>query len=197
MTRTARWKVQYVVALAAVAVAGYAMTRSLDVGGVLLVVVLLIVPGRLQGFLWRGLYRGRRLQQSGSLERAASEYRVFLGRLERQPWLRRVWWLAWAAYTRDPKAMALNNLGGCLLGLGDLSEAEASLRGALAIDPLYPMPHVNLAEVYATRGDHAASLAEATRARDLGLTGGAVDRMLQGAQAALAGIEGAGTSRPA
>jgi hypothetical protein len=66
------------------------------------------------------------LKHSASLDRAVNEYRAFLVRLERHPWLRRVWWLAWATYTRDPKAMTLNNLGGYLLDLGNLREARSA-----------------------------------------------------------------------
>jgi tetratricopeptide (TPR) repeat protein len=96
--------------------------------------------------LWRELYRGRRLQQSGELHDAEIEYRAFLEKLDRRPWLRCVWWLAWATYTRDPKAMALNNLGGCLMDLQRLDSAEATLHQAIAIDPLYPMPRVSVAK---------------------------------------------------
>ena len=159
--RTSRWKVQYLVALAAMATGAYAMVRWMELGtaSVVLVGLLLLVPGRLSGFLWRELYRGRRLQQSESLDGAVTEYRAFLAKLERHPWLRRVWWLAWAAYTRDPKAMALNNLGGCLLELGHVGQAEECLRQAVAIDPLYPVPHVNLAELEAKRGNAVAAAA--------------------------------------
>lgn len=199
MTRTSQRKIQYIVAIAVVGAIIYLATRLLDLGtsGVLMVVFLLVVPGRLHGFLWRQLYRGRRLQQSGALDPAVKEYRAFLVRLERHRWLRRVWWLAWATYTRDPKAMTLNNLGGCLVDLGNLDEAEGCLREAIVIDPLYPVPHANLAELYAKRGDHVAAVAEASRAKELGLTGGIVDRILQGVQSSLAKVEGAGTSRPA
>ena len=199
MTRTAQRKIQYIVAITAVAATVYLATRLLNLGkaGGLLVVLLLVVPGRLHGYLCRQLYRGRRLQQSGALDLAVNEYRAFLVKLERHRWLRRVWWLAWAIYTRDPKAMTLNNLGGCLLDLGHLQEAEECLREAVSIDPLYPVPHVNLAELYAKRGDNVAAVTEASRAKELGLTGGIVDRVLQEVQSSLARIEGAGTSRPA
>jgi tetratricopeptide (TPR) repeat protein len=199
VTRTSQRHVQYVVALAALAGVIYGVVWALDLGrnGLLVVAGLLFVPGRLHAFLWREMYRGRRLQASGSLDAALTEYGAFLRKLDRRPWLRHVWWLAWATYTRDARAMTLNNMGGCYLDLGHLEQAEACLREAIAIDRFYPVPYFNLGQLEAQRGNAGAAVAEATRARELGLTGGPIDRLIQRSQALLAAVEGVGTSRQA
>ena len=82
-------------------------------------------------------------------------------------------------YTRDAKAMALNNLAASQLNLQQWDAAETSLNEAAALDPLYPMPQLNLAVLYTAKGDAAKAQEHQQRAKDLGLRGDKVDSVIQ------------------
>jgi hypothetical protein len=75
-------------------------------------------------------------------------------------------WLATSLYSFDAAAIARNLTGVVHLENGKLDLAEAAFLNALQQDPLYAVPHLNLAVVFAKRKDTAAMerhLAEATR----------------------------------
>ncbi len=93
-------------------------------------------------------------------------------------------------YTRDVEAMALNNLGAARLELGDLDQVEAPLRQALALDPDYPIPYVNLAHLAALRGDVEAAERASSAAKRLGYHDTRVDALIRRVSSALAGVEG-------
>ncbi len=192
MNRTARRKIQYLAAFLAIGALVAALWRGLDLGSVGLAVLALVlmIPGRLHGVLWRELYRGRARLERGKPHEALAELQRFLERLDRHPRLRRLWWLAWATYTRDGRALALNSIGAAHLELGDLESAEASFRSALELDPEYPIPYANLAALAKARGDAGLAAEHTARARELGLSGGATDRLLRRAGSALARVEG-------
>ncbi len=198
MTRTTRYKVEYgVVLLIGLLLAGFIVWSlgefSLTAGAVCIGLgALLLVPGRLSGFLWRDLYRGRRLFNAGEIRASIDASRRFLELLAERPRLRRLWWLAWAVYSRDPKAMALNNVGAAQMHLGRLDEAETTLHEALAVDAEYPLPHFNLAVLHYVRGEREESDRHARRAVDLGFSQDAVDRLADVAGGVLARIEGRG-----
>ena len=153
---------------------------------------LFLIPGRVSGWLWRDLYRSLRLHDVGQFEAAIQASQAFLDRLGQQPHLRRYWWLAWAVYTRDPMAIALNNLGASQLELGQLADAEESLRRALACDPEYPIPHYNLAVLSSLRQDPVAMQEHANTAIRLGYVRNAADRAIATAGRMLASMEGRG-----
>jgi tetratricopeptide (TPR) repeat protein len=140
---------------------------------------LLLVPGRLQGYLWRDLFLGRRFFDIGDFQRSIQHSQIFLSTLEKKPWLRGLWWLSWSMYTRDAKAMTLNNLGAAQLNSGQLEAAKTALDEALQIDPAYPMPHLNLALLFKVRGQEEEANFHQQRARELGLHGDKVDRLVQ------------------
>ena len=52
--------------------------------------------------------------------------------------------------------MTINNLGAARLGLGQVNGAEQAFTDALAQDPLYPPPHLNLAIVHELRGNRVS-----------------------------------------
>ena len=194
MSRTSWRKVQYGVVLGAAAVLGLVLAWRFrhTPAMMFLLAVLFLLPGRLSGWLWRDLYRSLRLHDVGQYEAATQASQAFLDRLGQQPHLRRYWWLAWAVYTRDPKAMALNNLGASQLELGQLADAEESLRRALACDPEYPIPHYNLAVLSSLRQDPVAMQEHANTAIRLGYVRNAADRALATAGRMLASMEGRG-----
>ena len=195
MIRTARYKLQYVIVL----VAGFALAGVVAWSfrgptiALFLVPALLLIPGRLSGFLWRDLYRGRRLIDAGHLEAGVTAHQRFLQLLAERPRRRRLWWLAWGVYSRDPGAMAHNNIGAAQLHLGRFEEAESAFREALAADPEYPIPHFNLAVLSTARGEHAEAKKHADAAVALGYSRNLDDKILQSAGAVLARIEGRGS----
>jgi len=190
MSRTARYKLQYVISLGILMVVAGVAAWSLRSQPLALlgVAVLFLIPGRVSGLVWRDLYRGRRLLEAGQLEASLLCSQRFVESIRERPRLRGLWWLAFAVYTRDSKAMALNNLGAAQLELGSFDEAESSFREALAADPQYPIPHYNLAVLAEVRGDSPAAREHAAEAVLLGYERAASDRVIQAAGALLARI---------
>jgi len=192
MSRTARYKLAYVAVLAILALAAVAAIMALGGGkiAVITVALLLFVPGRIQGFYYRDLFTGRRLLDAGEPEKAIPFIEQFLESIKRNPQRGKLLWLSWSNYTPSVVAMAINNLGVARLGLGQVSEAEQAFTDALAQDPLYPLPHFNLAIVHELRGDRASAADAVERARRLGYTGGTLDTVIRKSQSLLASIEG-------
>ena len=197
MSRATLLKLVYPV-LAVLLLAGSIALMTVGDGGwgLLAFFFLLLVPGRVQGAVYRDLHRGRSLYGEGKFAEAIPCFERFLARIRRRPALKLLVWLRWTAYTASVEAMALNNLGSAAIGLGDLEAAEEWLRQALRVDPRYPMPYYNLAVVAQARGDDAETerlLGEASR---LGFTGGRFDQALQQAAQRLAHAEGGGPRPP-
>lgn len=181
MTRTARYKRTYFLTLAGlsalVLLAAFLTRRPVPVLACAAVVFLL--PGRLQGWLWRDFFRGRRLLSGGRPDESIAHFERFLETLRRHPGRRRAIWLAGSAYTRDVEAMTLNNLGIAHLLAGRLEEAEAKFREALKVDDLYPLPHAGLADLAVRRERPDEARDHAGRAVALGFTGGRIRRLLR------------------
>jgi tetratricopeptide (TPR) repeat protein len=160
--------------------------------GVLLVAAAMLVPGRIQGVYYRDLFNGRRLFDRGNVAGARACFGRFLAQLRRRPWIRRLLWLSWSLYTPSVEAMTWNNIACCELQQGRLSEARKSLETALTLDPLYPLPHFNLAVVYELEADRAAAERELEKANELGYAGGTLDAVARRAQSILAIVESRG-----
>lgn len=154
------------------------------------VFVLLLVPGRIQGRYFRELLQGRRLLSAGQPAAALDRFQHYLRLLRAEPWRQRLFWLAWSVYTPSAEAMTLNNIGAAHLGLGNLSEAEAAFQAALALDPLYPLPHYNNAVLAMMRDEKAEAARSLQEAGRLGYSGGSIDAVIRQAQSLLAHVEG-------
>lgn len=192
MSRTARYKWVYVAVLAILALAAGAAILALG-GGIITVIavaLLLLVPGRIQGFYYSDLFTGRRLLDAGEPEKAIPLIERFLESIKRHPQRGKLLWLSWSIYTPSVVAMAINNLGVARLGLGQVNEAEQAFTNALAQDPLYPLPHFNLAIVHELRGNRVGAAESVERARQLGYTGGTLDTVIRKSQSLLASVEG-------
>ncbi len=190
MSRTLRFKF-VLFGLLALAIAGGMMIVLSGLSSMVLIYVaaFFLLPGRITGYLWRDLMKGRRMMDAGRHGEAIQPLRAFLGELERKPWLGRLIWISPSVYTVSAKAMALSNLGACWLHLGKLDEAERSLNEAMALDPLYPMPHYNLAAVEVIRRREDQSRYHLEKAHELGFTKGPVDRILDRLKSDYAGRE--------
>ncbi|MEM8779108.1 MAG: tetratricopeptide repeat protein [Cyanobacteria bacterium P01_G01_bin.49] len=196
MNRVVGYKIGYLVVLFALMAIATALILSLG-GGTLTVLVvagIFFIPGRIQGIFYRKMFRGRRLLNSGRAAEAQQHFESFLRQLNEQPWLKKLLWLSWSIYTPNVEAMTLNNLGTAYLQLGQFSEAESAFKQALEVDPLYPIPYVNIAILREMEGNRLkAEQAIATAVR-LGYSGGTVDAVIHSAQSLLAHVEGLGRS---
>ncbi|WP_050434750.1 tetratricopeptide repeat protein [Chondromyces crocatus] len=192
MSRVARYKIGYVVALCVVAALAFGVVHALgrEPEVLLAVGVALLVPGRVQGVVFRALFQGRRAFATGHAEVALKHFERFLGQLRAAPWRKRMLWLSWSVYTPDAEAMALNNVGSTLMVLGKFDEAARVFEEALAVDPLYPLPHFNMAIVEQVRGNSAAAARLAGESARLGYAHSTLDVVIHRAQALLATVEG-------
>ena len=194
MTRTKKYKIQYAAVIGGSVLLAAAVWWQLRDRPMLLIAIAVVcfIPGRLSGGLWRDLYRGRRLFDRGQFEASLEASQRFVRLLKARPNLRRYWWLAWAIYSRDPLAMAQNNIGAAQLELGQFEDAESSLQEALNADPEYPLPHYNLAVLCTIQKQTVRAEEHANSAIRLGYPRNAVDRLLQDVGSLLARIEGRG-----
>lgn len=122
------------------------------------------------GMIWDGRdhFIGRRRMRQRRWEDALRHFERFEERLLASPARQRIAWLYLSLYASDGIAVVRNNTGVVLLNLGRLDEAQAALDGALQVDELYAVPHVNLAIIAAYRGESEVAQAHLARAEDLG-----------------------------
>lgn len=195
MSRTGRYKIGYLLAVLAVTACALLLMRSIGTNvlvSAIVMAVILLIPGRVQGILYRDLFRGRRLLGQHRESEAMDHLERFLDDVRARPWLKPMIWLSWSIYTREVEAMTLNDIGAANLALGNLEESERAFREALALDREYPLPHFNMAVLHEMRGNRILtdeSLAESTR---LGYSGGTIDAIVNRAQSLLARVEGRG-----
>lgn len=192
MSRTRRRKILYIAAIAvlSVAVVGGLIWSRAPTWAWVVVAIALFVPGRIAGYYYRTFLIGRRMMNSRSYSEAIPQFERFLAEVRARPALKKFIWLQAGIYTLDVEAMTLNNIGACHLELGQLELVEEPLRQALFIDPLYPIPYVNLAVLAAQRRDPSTARDAASRAMQLGYLGSRTDAALRYAGGALAEFEG-------
>src|SRR5262245_6475099 len=162
------------------------------VGPMLVVAAVLLIPGRVQGRFYRDLFQGRRLLDAGYHREAVAYLERFIALVRVQPWRKRLLWLSWSVYTPDAEAMALNNLGAAKLALGQQSASEQAFKEALTLDPLYPVPHFNIAVLHQIRGNRPLAEQAAAEAARLGFARSTIDAVIYHAQSILARVEGRG-----
>jgi hypothetical protein len=194
LSRVARYKIGYPIAFAILAgvVLFAARAGNSQPWVVITIVVVLLLPGRIQGLLFRDLFRGRRDLDRDRPESALGHFNSFLTTIRAQPWRKPALWLSWSIYTPDVEAMTQNNIGAAQLNLGNLDVAEAALNTALSLDPQYPLPHANLALVAALRANPSRVEHHLEAARKLGYKGVALDRFVSKTQSILAAVESHG-----
>lgn len=165
-------------------------SQSLGAPALIAMAVVFLLPGRVQGVLWRDLLTGRRLYARGQYAEALPHFDRFLAQVDRRPALRHAIWLGWSFYTLKPDVMALTNSGACNLMIGDLDQARSVLEEAIRRDPLAPLPHVNMALMHHAKNEPDRRDACLARARELGFRRTWSDAVAQQVMSAYAAIEG-------
>jgi tetratricopeptide (TPR) repeat protein len=158
--------------------------------GLLLLAAVLLLPGRILGFFWRDLLRGLRLLNSKQFVESKRHSELFLHSLEQRPWLKNLIWLGSGAYSRDPEALALNNLGAAEIMLGEFDSAREHLSASISVDSLNPLPFFNMGNAYAAVGDIQEATTWFNRAVALGYSRSIVDRIMMSAQGRFAERDG-------
>ncbi len=110
--------------------------------------------------------------------------------VRKEPWIKHLIWLGTSSYSRDPEVLALNNLGAAEHGLGEDDAARRHLNEAVALDPLCPLPFLNLGVIAAHKGEMAEAERCFAESRRLGLHNDLSDRIVRASQARYAEREG-------
>ncbi len=152
--------------------------------------LVFLLPGRLQGVLWRDFFRGRLAMSHHDYADAEKYFVSFLNTLHQQPRLRSAAFLAWNFYTWNPEAMTHNNLGACRLVRGELDAAEVELKRARDLDKGFPLPYFNLGVLAHARGEPSEAERLRALAAKLGYRAGTRERLISVAGTALAAVEG-------
>ena len=192
MTRPTRLKILYGVAVVLMIAVALAILQASDFSpaAVVLLALLFLIPGRVNGHFWRDFYTGRRMMDSGWSVDAIKEFEKFLASLRENPALKHLIWFVWGFYTRDVEAMTQNNIGAVLIREGNLDQAEERLVRAIQIDDQYPIPYYNMALVGELRGDREAAAESLNTAHSLGYQQSSIDEIANKAASILATIEG-------
>ena len=192
MNRTQKFKIGYFVAL--LILATFAGTIVFVVGGNLIsivgIILILLAPGRIQGFYFRNFFIGRQFFDRGGFKQSIPYFEKFIVELNSRPHLKKLLWLSWSIYTPEIKSMALNNLGAAYLELGDLETAEKQFQSALSLDPDYPIPYFNLAIVNELRQEHVKARQSVEKASALGYKQSTLDKVINKSKSLLASFEG-------
>jgi len=133
----------------------------------------------------------RYLLESGSFRTGITASEQLIERVESKPWLRKLWWLQGAVYTRDPVAMALNNVVAANLELRQLDDAKQAFAKAISPDSDYAVPHFNFAMIASLEKDDTEEEHRLERPAALGYSQSAIDNFLKNAGSILARFEGA------
>lgn len=195
MNRKNVYILQYILALLALLGLTFFVWRSFDYSpfSLFVVAVLLLIPGRVNGYFWRDFYRGRRLMSMERWQEAIPHFQQFLKQVEARPTLRQFIWFTSGFYTRQIEAMTHNNLGAARMELGDLRSAKDHFATTLELDSEYAIPHVNLARLALLEGSTEQARESFACAKELGFRGGSFDQLAHSAAEILARIEGRGT----
>jgi tetratricopeptide (TPR) repeat protein len=202
LTRTMMHRIQFgalvCVTVGAVAAAGYGILQAYPEARVSVIAgfaLLLLIPGRVQQFYWKGFFKAQKLQLKGLHRDALEEFQRFLETLRLRPGLRHLIWLSQWSYTRDVEVMTLNNMGCSAMSLRSMKQAEAYLKSAAELDPDSPLPYYNLAVLYYGLGNDGHGAANLVRAETLGYRKASIRELTRMTKAPRAG-KGGGKAAP-
>ncbi|MDH5654796.1 MAG: hypothetical protein OEZ34_02740 [Spirochaetia bacterium] len=192
MSRTLRYKIIYfllIVILAAPVLYIYiALGKNLYF--LISMAVVFLIPGRIQGYLFRNFFTGRKLMAKQRYKEALEYFFIFLDELKKNPRLKYGIYLAGFIFSNSIHAMTYNNIGAACIDLGDTSKAEKYLKSALEFDDLAPLPYFNLAIVYMIEKNEQEAQNAFRRSEELGYTGSSFDKIIQKAGEIYARAEG-------
>jgi hypothetical protein len=193
VNRTTRRKIYYfsIIAIGTALLVGVILYFRFNRGQVVLLVLALLIPGRILGFFWRDQLAGLRLLNERRFEESAERSRRFLSLLARRPWIRHLVWLGAGTYSRNPKSLALNNLGAAEIFLGNFERARQYLDESRRLDDENPLPYFNLAQLHMILDEPSTANAFLTDARQRGYQRGLSDKLIHGTQSRFARTDGA------
>ncbi len=148
-----------------------------DAAGWALSVSLLAVLAAV-GWVGRQLFYARLLMRQRKYVEAAQALQRFEAEQESSGFRRLVGVLIAGRYTPNAVAVAENDLGAIASENGRHDVAKKHFERALALDPLYAIPHVNLALLAASAKDGPAAQAAAEKAKALGFSARGLQRAL-------------------
>lgn len=187
MTRTARYKLIYFAIVAGGSLAGLAavllskLTFPYNLIWLALA-VLLLIPGRIQGYFWSELLAGLHHLKHRNYTTSKVHSERFLVQLQERPWLKKLIWLGTSSYSRNVEAMARNNLGAAMMELGEIDGAKEQLNHAIALDAEFPMPYQNMGTLLLRSATTKEALPWLEKATTLGFAGDWSDRTVRAAQ---------------
>jgi ATP-dependent Clp protease adapter protein ClpS len=188
MTRTGVYKAVYFLVLGgSILLIGcglYAVQEGHPVFGVVALVglALLLLPGHIIRHYWVELQAGLYHLNQGNYAESKLHSERFLVQLQERPWLKKLIWLGTSSYSRDAEAMARNNLGGAMIKLGEIEPAREQLSLAIALDPLCPLPYLNMGALVLESATYAEAVPWVEKAEALGLKGGWPDSLVSASQ---------------
>ena len=162
-----RPRINLVVYVAFVAVMAW---LSLHVSARTSVVLTVLLTATLLSVVWSGwdFFRAQRRMREKRWVEAAQGFARYRTALELSAARRAIAWVFSSLYTRDGVALAENGLGTIALENGHFAEARQHLEAAIARDPRYAVPHINLALVLASEGRESEARDEAALGHRLG-----------------------------
>ena len=155
-----------------------------------LIVVFFILPGRLQGYLWRDFFNGRKLMSINNSEEAIYHFKKFEDKLNKKPWLKNAIYLAGFIYTKSIMVMTLNNLGACYLESGKFNDAKNYFESALEIDTQFPLSYYNLSIISEIEDYHELAINQFNTSVELGYSRNTLDQVIHKAGEMYAQFEG-------
>jgi tetratricopeptide (TPR) repeat protein len=192
MNRTNLHKIIYfsVVALGALIILWLFYRFKLNPFETVLLVIVLLIPGRILGFFWKDLLRGLRLLNAKKYSESKIYSERFLETLSKKPWLKHLIWFGSSTYSRNPKALALNNLGAAEFGLNDFTSARLHFEESITVDGQNPLPYFNMGLLTKAQGDLSEAKSWFEKAANRGFSKNIIDQIISTSQARFAFTDG-------
>lgn len=192
MSRTGRRKLYYfsIVTLGPILLVGAAIHFHLNWAQMGCLMIVLLLPGRILGLAWRDQLAGLRLLNERRFAESVRHTNRFLEQLAHRPWIRHLIWLGGGTYSRDPKSLALNNLGAAEMSLGHFEAARAHLEESRQLDSENPLPYFNLALLHRILKEPSKAQEFLDHARRLGYSRGVSDKLIRQSQSRFARTDG-------
>lgn len=193
MSRTTKSKIQYIlVHLVVLFLSLWAILRLYSLNLLIftpLIPITFLIPGRIQGYYYRDMFKARRLLAEGKFNQSIECNSRFLSDIRLHTWKKKLIWLSWGGYSKDIEAIVLNNIGAAYLQLGDYEAAKGFFNDAIELDSLYPIPYYNLGIASVIQGDKETAKNCHKKSVELGYRKTSFDKVIHIGQQILANIE--------